>query len=131
MNWTYGPLPPCDSGHLVHCTSRRQTAQAAGNTSPRIPWLLSLAGDAQDFSSLRLLCMQPELLSATLEALGILGAPAAVPLLVEHLEHDKTEIKKRLAMRWPLSPARGSWRKYGFSMKTPQMQTQRRMAGTR
>ena len=75
----------------------RQASQATGTIFPRIPWILGLAGDAQDFGSLRQLSGRPELTRAALEALGILGVPASVPLLLEHLAHNNAGVKEAAA----------------------------------
>lgn len=85
----------------------RQSSHAAGTLAPRVPWLLGLAGDAQDFASLRQFCMRPELTSVALEALGLLGVPAAVPLLLEHLGHDMTGVKKAAAKALSLMTGAG------------------------
>jgi uncharacterized protein (TIGR02270 family) len=85
----------------------RHAGRAVGPLSPKIPWLLGLAGDAQDFSSLRQLCMRPELVMAALEALGVLGVPAAVPLLLEHLGHDKAGVKEAAAKALALMTGAG------------------------
>ncbi|NMO18766.1 hypothetical protein HPC49_13985 [Pyxidicoccus fallax] len=75
----------------------RQAARAMGAIPPRVPWLLALAGDAQDFGTLSRLCPQPGMTVTVLEALGILGAPASVPLLLEHLSHDEAGVRAAAA----------------------------------
>jgi uncharacterized protein (TIGR02270 family) len=92
--WLLASLRLGSSRALQLC---RQASRAAGPLSPRIPWLLGLAGDAQDFGLLRQLSMRPELLTAALEALGILGVPAAVPLLLEYLGYNKAGVKETAA----------------------------------
>jgi hypothetical protein len=51
--------------------------------------------------------MRPELMLAALEALGILGVPAAVPLLLEHLSHNKTAVKEAAAKALTLMTGAG------------------------
>jgi uncharacterized protein (TIGR02270 family) len=75
----------------------RQACQATGPLVPRLPWLLGLAGDARDFGLLRQLSGRQDLKVEVLDALGMLGVPAAVPLLLEHLGHGKTEVKQSAA----------------------------------
>jgi uncharacterized protein (TIGR02270 family) len=75
----------------------RQACQSPNPLSSRLPWLLGLAGDTQDFAQLRTLCGRPDLLEEAIEALGLLGVPAAVPLLMEQLDHKKPEVQQAAA----------------------------------
>ncbi|WP_414640687.1 HEAT repeat domain-containing protein [Archangium sp.] len=102
--WLLASLRLGSSRALQAC---RQAAQAAGPLVPRIPWLLGLAGAPQDFSSLRQLSRRPELVRTTLEAIGILGVPAAVPLLLEHLEHPQAEVREAAASALALMTGAG------------------------
>ena len=71
----------------------RQVARSTDAVSTRVPWLLAVAGSAQDFEALRRLSERPASRLAALEALGILGLPAAAPLLLEFLEEGDDETK--------------------------------------
>jgi uncharacterized protein (TIGR02270 family) len=102
--WALAALRLGSSRALQVC---RQASQAAGTISPRIPWLLGLAGEVKDFGLLRQLCTQPTLMGGALEALGILGVPAAVPLLIEHLGHEKAEVKGAAAKALTLMTGAG------------------------
>ncbi|HYO55824.1 HEAT repeat domain-containing protein [Archangium sp.] len=102
--WALAALRLGSSRALHAC---RQVGHASGTLSPGLPWLLGLAGDAQDFGLLRQLCARPELMVGVLEALGILGVPAAVPLLLEHLSHEKTEVKEAAAKALALMTGAG------------------------
>ncbi|HYO68808.1 MAG TPA: HEAT repeat domain-containing protein [Archangium sp.] len=75
----------------------RQACQAMGPFAPRLPWLLGLAGDAQDLGVLRQLSGQQVLSVDVLDALGMLGVPAAVPWVMDHLGHEKAEVKQSAA----------------------------------
>ncbi|QRK12651.1 HEAT repeat domain-containing protein [Archangium violaceum] len=75
----------------------RQACRTLGPVPPRLPWLLGLAGDAQDFAPLSRLHGWLELTAVVLEALGLLGIPAAIPLLLEHLGHGAPEVKAAAA----------------------------------
>ncbi len=86
--WAFAALRLGSSRALHAC---RQAAQLTRSPSPRIPWLLGMAGDAQDFGLPRQLCPRPDLMQASLEALGILGVPASIPLLIEHLSHKRPQ----------------------------------------
>ncbi|OJH42242.1 HEAT repeat domain-containing protein [Cystobacter ferrugineus] len=102
--WALAALRLGSSRALHAC---RQAAQLTRNLSPRIPWLLGMAGDAQDFGLLRQLCPRPDLMQASLEALGTLGVPASIPLLIEHLSHNKTAIKEAAASALSLMTGAG------------------------
>lgn len=102
--WALAALRLKSSHALQVC---RQASQAAGTISPRIPWLLGPAGEVQDFGLLRQLCRHPALMVGALEALGILGVPAAVPLLTEHLGHEQTEVKDAAAKALTLMTGAG------------------------
>lgn len=102
--WAFAALRLGSSRALQVC---RQAGQAAGTIPPRLPWLLGLAGEVQDFGLLRQLCRQPALMVGALEALGILGVPAAVPLLLEHLGHEKAEVRDAAAKALTLMTGAG------------------------
>lgn len=55
---------------------------------PALPRLLALAGNAQDLPVLHRLSARPSFAEASLEALGLLGLSAAVPVLLAQLEAE-------------------------------------------
>lgn len=71
----------------------------AGSTPPsaRLLELLALAGDARDVTRLQRWRGAPALTVPALRALGILGVPSTVPLLMEHLESDAAEARRAAA----------------------------------
>lgn len=75
----------------------RQACQSTGPVPAPLLQVLAMAGSAQDFALLQRLCARTELSRASLEALGILGVPAAVPLLIEHLGHPREELREAAA----------------------------------
>jgi uncharacterized protein (TIGR02270 family) len=68
----------------------------AGSAPPpaRLLELLALAGDERDVTRLLRWLGAPALTMPALRALGILGVPSAVPLLMEHLESDAAETRR-------------------------------------
>ncbi|RYZ43555.1 MAG: hypothetical protein EOO71_03080 [Myxococcaceae bacterium] len=102
--WLLAALRLGSSRALPAC---RQAARTVSPLSPRIPWLLGLSGDATDLGLMRQLCLHPGLLCSALDALGILGVPAAVPLLLEHLEHQERGVKEAAARALELMTGAG------------------------
>jgi uncharacterized protein (TIGR02270 family) len=102
--WALAALRLGSSRALHAC---RQVSQFTKTLSPKVPWLLGVAGDAQDFGLLRQLCLRPDLIQAAIEALGILGVPASIPLLIEHLSHNKTAVKEAAASALTLMTGAG------------------------
>ncbi|WP_021781224.1 HEAT repeat domain-containing protein [Myxococcus hansupus] len=92
--WALAALRVGSSRALQVC---RQACRALGTPPPRLTWLLGLAGDAQDFGVVRTLCGRAETLVEGLDALGLLGVPEAVPLLLEHVGHGAPEVKSAAA----------------------------------
>jgi len=75
---------------LQHC---RHACQSAEDVPAGLPRLLALAGDERDAPLLQRLCAHPSLAPRAIEALGILGAPSAVPCLLEGLAAEARELR--------------------------------------
>ncbi|QRK11093.1 HEAT repeat domain-containing protein [Archangium violaceum] len=102
--WALAALRLGSSRALHAC---RQSCHADRPLPPRLPWLLGLAGEAQDFGLLRQLCGRLESMVGSLEALGMLGVPTAVPLLLDHLGHEKPAVKNAAAKALSLMTGAG------------------------
>ncbi|NOJ82543.1 hypothetical protein HNV28_30185 [Myxococcus xanthus] len=85
----------------------RQFCRARAPRGTRLPWLLGLGGEAQDFGLLMQLSDEAEYLMGSLEALGVLGVPAAAPLLLEHLGHERPAVKNVAAKALSLMSGAG------------------------
>lgn len=78
----------------LHC---RETCKLSHEVPEHYLRLLGLVGAAEDWRLLRRWCGLPDTATAALEALGVLGVAASVPLLLECLEAREEEVSQAAA----------------------------------